>query len=314
MLSKLPQQCPVCAWPAVVQPVEDRDGVVTECERCGRYAVSGSQLRQNGHPFSDLSLEHQAMLSHEIRKRQVPGVTPTLEGDIWKNRHSPRFPSIEEQADNLLRWIARESGSPGHQASLDHGKGMAVAGAIDGPGIEFVVDHLVNSGLATQAGQQPKLLALTVRGWNRLRQLEQGAPSGTTAFMAMKFGDADLDRAFEECFKPACKDQGFDLLRLDHAPRAGLIDDRLRVEIRKARFVIADLTTDNAGAYWEAGYAEALGKDVIYTCEKGRFARGTHFDVRNQTTIAWDLADLADARSQLAATIRLTMEHRAARI
>ena len=38
--------------------------------------------------------------------------------------------------------------------------------------------------------------------------------------------------------------------------------------IRDAKFVIADLTHDNNGAYWEAGYAEGLGKPVIYICEK----------------------------------------------
>ena len=54
-------------------------------------------------------------------------------------------------------------------------------------------------------------------------------------------------------------------------PKAGLIDDRLRVEIRTSRFLIADLTHENAGAYWEAGFAEGLGKPVIYTCEKSKF-------------------------------------------
>jgi hypothetical protein len=71
--------------------------------------------------------------------------------------------------------------------------------------------------------------------------------------MAMKFGDPTLDRMFTECFKRAVAKTGFELRILSENARAGLIDDRLRVEIRQARFLVADLTHSNPGAYWEAG-------------------------------------------------------------
>jgi hypothetical protein len=79
------------------------------------------------------------------------------------------------------------------------------------------------------------------------------------AFIAMPFGDSFLDKVFSECFRPAVAVTGFDLRRLDTHPKAGSIDDRLRVEIRGARFLIAELTGANPGAYWEAGFAEGLG-------------------------------------------------------
>jgi hypothetical protein len=126
--------------------------------------------------------------------------------------------------------------------------------------------------------------------------------------MAMKFNSSDLDRAFDECFKPACVAAGFDLIRLDRNPKAGLIDDTLRVEIRKCHFLVADLTNDNLGAYWEAGYAEGLGKPAIYTCERSHFEdSGTHFDIRNQFTVKWESNALPDASERLAATIRATL-------
>ena len=96
--------------------------------------------------------------------------------------------------------------------------------------------------------------------------LQTGAVANRKAFMAMKFGDSVLDGIVNEIFRSAVRDTGFDLRRLDDVPQAGLIDDRLRVEIQSSAFVIADLTHDNLGAYWEAGYAEGIGKPVIYTC------------------------------------------------
>jgi nucleoside 2-deoxyribosyltransferase len=64
-------------------------------------------------------------------------------------------------------------------------------------------------------------------------------------------------------------------------------------EIRMCRFLIADLTCGNQGAYWEAGYAEGLGKPVIYTCNKSYFDKeGTHFDTNHHQTVLWDPARL----------------------
>jgi len=89
--------------------------------------------------------------------------------------------------------------------------------------------------------------------------------------MAMGFSDKSAKKMFERYFKPAVANAGFELRRLDEKPRAGSIMNRLRVEIRKSRFLIADLTNNNSGAYWEAGFADGLGKPVIYTCESNSF-------------------------------------------
>ena len=131
------------------------------------------------------------------------------------------------------------------------------------------------------------------------------------SFMAMKFGDAVLDTLVDAHLRPAVAMTGFKLKRLDDEPRAGLIDDRLRVEIRACRFLIADLSHANKGAYWEAGYAEGLGKPVIYTCDKTVFEDPKnpdkpHFDTNHHLTIVWDREKPQEAAENLKATIRAT--------
>ncbi len=124
----------------------------------------------------------------------------------------------------------------------------------------------------------------------------------------MKFGDPNLDNVLEKVFKPCVRQTGFELFRLDDVPSAGLIDDRLRVEIQASDFLIADLTHDNLGAYWEAGYAEGLRKPVIYTCEKEKFEKEkTHFDTNHHLTIVWDKNSPEAAGKYLKATIRATL-------
>lgn len=151
---------------------------------------------------------------------------------------------------------------------------------------------------------------LSVSGWARVEALLREARDSRKAFMAMKFGDQELDAVFKDHMKHAVQQTGFNLQRLDEEPRAGLIDDRMRLEIRTSRFLIADLTHGNAGAYWEAGYAEGLGRPVIYTCRKDVFdneKKRPHFDTNHHLTVIWDPAALDEAMTQLKTVIRVTL-------
>ncbi len=133
--------------------------------------------------------------------------------------------------------------------------------------------------------------------------------------MAMQYGDGLVDRVFKDCFRPAVQATGLRLRRLDENPQAGLIDNRLRLEIRDSVMLIADLTNNNLGAYWEAGYAEGLGRPVLYTCREeffcktGEFADlgGAHFDTNHCLTILWKADALEHAAEQLKNAIRLTL-------
>ncbi|HEX2242103.1 MAG TPA: hypothetical protein VHK27_02360 [Gammaproteobacteria bacterium] len=133
---------------------------------------------------------------------------------------------------------------------------------------------------------------LSIAGWTHYEELERGTADSRTAFMAMKFGDQELDHIFQTVLVPAVKQTGFDLHRLDSSPRAGLIDDRLRAEILRSRFLMADLRHENLGTYWEADYAEGRDKPVIYTCRRNVFEKAsTHFDTNHHLTVMWDPAD-----------------------
>jgi nucleoside 2-deoxyribosyltransferase len=130
--------------------------------------------------------------------------------------------------------------------------------------------------------------------------------------MAMRYGDEQLDGIVRDHFTPEVRKTDFDLRRLDEGQAAGLIDDQLRVAIRTARFLVCDLTHGNRGAYWEAGFAEGLGKPVIYTCRRDVFqdrqhADHPHFDTNHMVTVTWDLAEPGAAARRLKDTIRATL-------
>jgi nucleoside 2-deoxyribosyltransferase len=108
--------------------------------------------------------------------------------------------------------------------------------------------------------------------------------------------------------KPAVSSLGFELVDMRDAAEAGIIDNVMRARIRDASFVLVDLTHANEGAYWEAGYAEGLGKPVLYLCNRQTFEqRGTHFDTNHCTTVLWDAAAPGPFIEELKATLRRSL-------
>ena len=133
---------------------------------------------------------------------------------------------------------------------------------------------------------------LTLEGWKHYGALRQARTESRVAFIAMKFGDDELERVVRTCFRPAVTRTGFELRDLQDHKRAGLIDDQIRAGLLAARFVLADLTHDSFGAYWEAGFADGLGLPVIYTCKRAKWEGAkSHFDTNHMVTVLWDVED-----------------------
>lgn len=118
-------------------------------------------------------------------------------------------------------------------------------------------------------------------------------------FVAMKFGEK-LRAAYELGIKPAIEEAGYNAIRIDEVEHADLIDDRMIAEIRECRFLVADLTKQNQGVYYESGFARGLGKLVILTCQKAD-AKNVHFDSEHYNQIRWE--NYSDLKEKLKARI-----------
>ncbi len=154
-------------------------------------------------------------------------------------------------------------------------------------------------------------LTLSFDGWERYEELRRGKSDGGYGFVAMKFNDPTLESLISDHVKPAILEQlGISVIDLRDVARASIIDNLMREQIRGSAFVLADLTHDNSGAYWEAGYAEGLGKPVIYLCEQSKFDdTNTHFDTNHCMTVPWSVGEEDAFIERLVATIRRSLEH-----
>lgn len=284
-----------------------------QCPRCGNYEITGTaasmlESHERDDPYK------RAVLSHAVRKMQRGQPWPSVDSKNLDRLLDGTLPTPHEQADNLILYLgAQLERNPGARWNFEYHEAAGVIGALDKHAVLYVAGELEKSGLI-EGGLSQGIATVrpTLDGWGRYYELTRATVESNVAFMAMPFNDDLLDRVFRECFKPAVAQTGFQLRRIDEEPSAGLIDNRLRVEIRRSRFMIAELTHNNSGAYWEAGFAEGLNRPVIYTCERVRFEKsGTHFDINHCQTVLWDENDLEDAAESLKATIRATLPDQA---
>lgn len=90
------------------------------------------------------------------------------------------------------------------------------------------------------------------------------------AFVAMPMDAADpaLPDVLD-AVKEAARRCGVTAERVDDPDTNERITDRMLESIRRAEFVIADLTNSKPNVYYEAGYAHALGKIPIYIAREG---------------------------------------------
>ena len=99
------------------------------------------------------------------------------------------------------------------------------------------------------------------------------------AFVAMPMDPEDLVLAdVLDAIKEAARRCGIHAERVDEPQYNDRITDRILESIRKAEFVIVDLTASKPNVYYEAGYAHALGKIPIYVA-------------RHDTKLEFDLKD-----------------------
>lgn len=308
-------KCPICETALAEPPSRvGFDNCLFSCPRCGHFKLSGPLIAALPYLLST-DKSAWAKLSHVLRRRFDAGEKGVLTSDAAEAIIAKPLPRPREQADLLLRWIAEHISAPGETISLDSRTHGSIIGSQSVQGFALVLDHLFDSGKLTGSrsrtiGESGAHATLSFDGWELYESLRRGHRVYRKAFIAMKFGDAQLDGIVDRVFKPMSLQAGFELRRIDDVPRAGLIDDRLRVEIQASDFLIADLTHENAGAYWEAGYAEGLGKPVIFTCERTKFESAkTHFDTNHHLTITWSASSPQEAGVRLKETIRATLPH-----
>jgi len=191
--------------------------------------------------------------------------------------------------------VAEKSQHIGHFAALE--RNDAPLAKCIRTELRDLIDLVVQEGLLEKSDSHAEdTVRLTAKAWTLLEPFD--ARNSRVGFIALHF-DASLNEA-SQAIHQAIEATGFHAIRIDQQHFEGKICDRVIADIRRSRFIVADVTGHRQNVYYEAGFAEALGKPIFWTRHKDE--KEEAFDVRQYQYIIWDSPD--DLRDKLINAIR----------
>jgi len=270
------------------------------CSRCGRYAL-GIRFAAflNRAPQEAEFVRLRPYLSAHLRQASERGEIVQLSHDNWEtfaegHAHTP----VARKLDLLLKLFSLRSGTVGSAVVLN-ADDFVLVDAASGAELNYLSEALRQQELI-QGGTG--LYTVTPKGWERLSPADPGGIPGT-CFVAMAF-DVSLNEVYDVAIEPAVRATGLSVIRVDKVEHNGIVTDLIHAEIRRAQVVVADVTLQRPGVYFEAGLAIGLGRAVIWCCREDEITK-VHFDTRQYSHVVWK--DAADLRMKLETRIRGTM-------
>lgn len=286
-----------------------------ECQGCGEFALSrrlykhriatDPQIRSKIASYTRERAVRRMPMTVIVETAEEPGATSTnvaLIEDVLD-----AFPrSVGERLERSLVNLAIMSGVPGGPIDIS-ARDYPLLYAEDDDVMDYLLEALQKEGFIEKAaeGGEPKWFKLTPEGWNRVAEIERARPGldSDQVFVAMWFAH-EVEEAWTKGIKPGIKDAGFDPLRINLKEHNEKICDVIIAEIRRSRFVVADVTGQRQGVYFEGGFAMGLGIPVIWTCREDEIDK-CHFDTRQYNHVVWD--DPEDLQKKLLRRIQATI-------
>lgn len=292
-------KCPICGEETVISEANNMFGKFFSCNHCGRIHIEQSvyetllnneDLKLKACLYFYFTHQNKGKVNYlitnikdaENKDKQV------LQVDEIKNLYPD---NISEKVDKILLNLSNMSSEVGNSFIFPYKKGkfehlLFITNYEDSEHIRAnLLDFLSNINYIKMGKSLPKegaYCTISYEGWKRIDEVNKKYKSFKKAFIAMWFEEeTDWKR---DIIKKSIREKGYTPIIIDEKQHNGFIVPEIIHEIETSDFVVADLTGNRGGVYFEAGYAMALGKTLILTVddrkdEKGENLVKPHFDV-----------------------------------
>jgi hypothetical protein len=278
----------VCAAPANIfkRKVPPTDLYEGYCRICGIVRITAAALddidKTNSRHLVSAWLRHGGGAALEVVKREH--VQHVL-------KDSPKY-TVLERLDLALQMIAAGTNNPGEHSAFNPTDDFPLIYAASAREALFYIRQLKSMGLLDE---HETVASLTVKGYQRLAEIQRTGRQSGLAFVAMWF-NPKTQSLYDDAIAPAVRAAGFEPLRIDKHEHINRIDDEIIAQIRRSRFMVADFTGQRAGVYFEAGMMLGLGRNVFWMCDRAELS-SVHFDTRQYNFI--DYASAEEAKERL---------------
>ena len=214
----------------------------------------------------------------------------------------PLCNSVSEQQEFLLESLAMMSKNPGDTLILDNESDIVLACATSTNELYWHLESLRGRGLLEPLKkgsfpESPNFVTVSTDGWNAYEEYKRNSVNSRQTFVAMSFSEA-MEPLYDDVIKPAIEAAGYYPCRVDKEIHGETIDAKIIAEIRKSHFLFADVTEQNRGVYFEAGFAKGIGIPVIWSVCEDEIGN-VHFDTRQFRHILWSRNNLDKFQSDI---------------
>ena len=249
---------------------------VYTCKACGEYALDRRLLPMFLEPLKRTDPSRVQQIPAVLFARRVDGLPPPF---LFSGSDSPpsdqgflplsvvdllaQWPAmVADQINRCLINLCRLSSTPGHKVVFhDQESNAFLFLSTEAQQWAWFANTLVNQELIERHASPSHSFTVAAKGWERFNELTRDESNrANPAFVAMWFGGKKTeDRSRQDVlFKEIgaiCNMTGWLADRSDGLEHNVSIIDKILFMIRRSPFVIADLSDQNHGAYYEAGFA-----------------------------------------------------------
>lgn len=262
--------CPICGYPSPPWGRGENDLYIVDCIRCKKFRIdeevlrlSGEmqKLRNNADKLSGLN----RLLTITAKKSIT--IYATNLNKILQDGLIPEREDIVKKAEFLLNAIKRRTKIYGDIVQVNGEIDPPLAFAANSQELEALLLLLQQKGdiLIKDQDSNFTYVQITALGWIGLQKQIKDSNQG---FIAVWFDEKGrLDEAILKT-QEAIHECGFKSMCIREEYYRETILEKAIGEIKRSRFMVANLTGHRSSVYFEAGYAQGMGIDVIYVCDK----------------------------------------------
>ena len=271
-------------WEPIIEVADTtevtRDEFQVKCKNCGDYFITNDMEDFDFDKEGYSRKKH--LISGSLRDLKEKGIEPQTIGLKNIAQFVLRPPKVREKLDRILMYLYRHSDTLFAPVTLPKSE-PAIASAKNDDEFAMMLTPLQELGeiQIVEGGYRWKY-NLTLEGVKRAEILSETSSVSKQCFVAMWFEPCEMNGVYSNAISVAVKKAGYDPLIISEKEQNNDICDEIIAEIRSSKFLVADLTGNRGGVYYEAGFAQGLGIPVIWCCRKDWF--DTQIDVKKDGT------------------------------
>ena len=134
-----------------------------------------------------------------------------------------------------------------------------------------------------------KVLKSVSKDWEKLAKdtvgLAEKVVTTPSVFVIMSFAETGQYKDLYASIKRVCEKYEYDAQRVDESNLLKRIIPEIMRQVRQSAFVVADVTEAKPNVFYELGFSDGLGKEVILTAKAGT---ELPFDIQDVPVIFWE--------------------------